>query len=104
AKLYELLGRRPEADALRAVKSNYDFSNPRELGLAAAECRLDRQPTQAVSLLRRATRLDPQDFRIWFDLGICHEQLGQDAEAAAAFTTCMALRPQLPQPFIRRGM
>jgi serine/threonine protein kinase/lipoprotein NlpI len=43
-------------------------------------------------------------FMGWFVRGICHEGLGQMNEAAAAFTVCIALRPEMPWSYFNRGL
>jgi eukaryotic-like serine/threonine-protein kinase len=63
-----------------------------------------REPGQALPLLQRAVRLDPQAFWSWFDLGICHEQLGQDLAAEACFNTCIALDPRFGPLYFKRGL
>ncbi len=43
-------------------------------------------------------------FMAWFVRGVCHEGVGQKAEAAAAFTVCAAINPQMPWPYFNRGL
>ena len=43
-------------------------------------------------------------FMGWFIRGICHDGLGQMADAAAAFTVCASLRPLMPWPHFNRGL
>jgi serine/threonine protein kinase/Flp pilus assembly protein TadD len=48
----------------------------------------------ALATLERATDLDPKDFCAWFALAMCHDRLGQDAEAVHGYTTALALWPR----------
>jgi serine/threonine protein kinase/Flp pilus assembly protein TadD len=48
----------------------------------------------ALTVLERATDLDPKDFCAWFALALCHDRLGQDAEAAHCYTTALTLWPR----------
>jgi tetratricopeptide (TPR) repeat protein len=75
----------------------------RDLSLRAGEHLFRREPTQALPLLLRAVQLDPQAFWSWFDLGICREQLGQDTEAQACFSTCIALDSRFGPVYFKRG-
>ncbi len=103
AELNRLAGRHKESKALPAHTKTTVPSTARELCLEAAELVYKGSFAAAVPLLRRAGRLEPQNFRIWFDLGICQEHLGRDAEAATAFDTAIALAPQIPQLYYKRG-
>jgi tetratricopeptide (TPR) repeat protein len=58
----------------------------------------------ALPLLEEATRLEPQNLWAWFDLGLCQEGLGQDAAAAASFSTCIALEPRFAPLYWKRGV
>ena len=58
----------------------------------------------AEGLLARFTELRPTHFRGWFARGMCHDALGEPADAAAAFGACVALRPDSPQAYLNRGI
>jgi tetratricopeptide (TPR) repeat protein len=60
--------------------------------------------TEALPLLTAYCDRHPGHFRAWFARGICHELLGQFADANAAFSVCLALRSELPQPHVNRGL
>jgi serine/threonine protein kinase/Flp pilus assembly protein TadD len=46
----------------------------------------------------------PDHFMSWYVRGISHEGVGQMTDAAAAFTVCAALRPEMPWPPFSRGL
>jgi tetratricopeptide (TPR) repeat protein len=76
----------------------------RDLGLLAWEHAFRGEFLEALPLLQRAVRLDPRDFRGWFDLGLCQKQLGHDVQAEACFGTCIALAPDFALLYYRRGL
>src|SRR5262249_33591414 len=43
-------------------------------------------------------------FMAWLLRGACHDGVGQNSDAAAAFTVCGALRPDLAGPRFNRGL
>ncbi len=65
-----------------ALHAPHDYERFRELGVAYFQT---RQLDQAVSALERARRLQPNDGRTLFFLGMCHEQKGNYAEAIAVY-------------------
>ncbi len=62
------------------------------------------QVRQAIPHLRQALEQDPRHYWAWFLLGLCHDSLAQDAEAAACYSTCIALWPDLPWAYYNRGL
>jgi serine/threonine protein kinase/tetratricopeptide (TPR) repeat protein len=46
----------------------------------------------------------PGHFRAWYARGICHDALGQPADAAAAFGICVALQPESHLAVANRGI
>src|SRR5262249_16441821 len=40
----------------------------------------------------------------WFVRGVCHDGVGQRAEAVAAYTVCAAIKPEMPWPYFNRGL
>ncbi|MGH7495554.1 MAG: tetratricopeptide repeat protein [bacterium] len=65
-----------------ALKSPRDYRRFRELGVALFQT---RQLDQAVAALGRARKLQPNDGRTLFFLGMCHEQKGNFAEAITVY-------------------
>ena len=76
----------------------------RDRYLLAAEEMARGRPRVALPLLKEATAQDPQNFWAWFLLGLCHDSLAQNADAAACYSTCIALWPKLPWPHYNRGL
>src|SRR5262249_23447631 len=60
--------------------------------------------SQALRKLIPFTDRHPNHFMGWYVRGICHDGVGQLSDAAAAFTICAALKPDLPWPYFSRGL
>ena len=43
-------------------------------------------------------------FLAWYVRGVAHDNVGQLSEAAAAFTVCAALKPEMPWAYFSRGL
>ncbi|HEV3383519.1 MAG TPA: serine/threonine-protein kinase [Gemmata sp.] len=69
------------------------------LDLAAAGYYRDALPR-----LSRYCARHPGHFRAWFARGVCHDVLGQPADAATAFGICVALLPDFPTAIANRGI
>lgn len=103
-ELLTRLGRHNEArqaadDELTVVSSG----SARDRCLLAADEVIQGRIAEALALLREAARQEPDNFRIWLDLAICHERLGHDAQSTACFSTCIALWPRFPPLYYKRG-
>jgi tetratricopeptide (TPR) repeat protein len=61
------------------------------------------QSRAALSRLVPFTMRHPTHFMGWFARGVCHQDTGQYAEAVAAFTACVALRPDSSWAYKDRG-
>jgi tetratricopeptide (TPR) repeat protein len=59
--------------------------------------------TEALVSFSEAIHLDPRNYRIWLETGVCHERLGEDALAESCFSTCIALRPDYAPGWYDRG-
>jgi serine/threonine protein kinase/Tfp pilus assembly protein PilF len=100
------LRRLGEADAAAQTEARAQHptaTTARGLGLLAGEHAFHGRWREARVLLEQATRLDPQDYWLWFDLAMCHERLGHDAGAAACYNTCTALWPDFAPLYFQRG-
>jgi eukaryotic-like serine/threonine-protein kinase len=104
AELCQELDRGEEARRLRRQAAVTPARSAREHALLADEWSFQGRYREALPLLRDAARLDPRAFWIWFDLGVCHENLAQDAEAAACFGTCIALAPDFAPLYLKRAL
>jgi serine/threonine protein kinase/tetratricopeptide (TPR) repeat protein len=104
AEIAGLLGQDPEARRLRAEASQVPMRTPTDYYLVATEHVAHGRYREAVSLLQEVTQQDPENFWAWFQLGSCHDNLTQDAEAVACYSACMGLRPRFPWSFFNRGL
>src|SRR5207253_2882503 len=59
---------------------------------------------QAIEHYRLALDADPRHYWSYFQMGRCHLGLGQHAEAVAALSACVALRPQSAWGYSARGL
>ena len=80
--------RRPLLDLLRKSPQRADLW--RLLGRAE---RLAGQPLASAAAHRRASELDPQDYRCWSGWGLSLDQLGDGMAAVDAFEHALALKP-----------
>jgi serine/threonine protein kinase/tetratricopeptide (TPR) repeat protein len=69
------------------------------LDLAAAD-----RYREALAPLSRFCDRNPAQFRAWFARGVCHDALGQHADAAACFDVCLAVVPDFPLALLNRGI
>ncbi len=104
ADVVRLLGRADEAGRLLAEAERVPLRTALAYEMAADALATRGEYIKALPLALEATRLDPRDFWAWFTLGLCHERLTQDPEAAACFGTCIALRPDSPFGWFNRGV
>jgi len=104
ARVARLRGRTAEADALEQqakAQSPQGAQDLYRLAFALAEQGRFRQALDAVSdSLDRA----PTPFNAWFLRGLCCDHLGREADAAAAYTVCTALKPTVSAAFFNRGL
>ncbi len=103
AGLLRSLGRGDEARAVGEGPAAPPGS-ARDLSFAAAELAREGRYAEALARLEEATRTDPRSFWAWLDRGLCNDQLGRHAEAAACYSTCLALAPGLARLHHRRGL
>jgi serine/threonine protein kinase/Flp pilus assembly protein TadD len=104
AELARLQGQEADAARLLAEASKLPIRTALDHEIAATVLSIQGQYRKALPLALQATRLDPRDFWAWFTLGLCHERLTQDVDAAACFGTCIALRPDSPFGWFNRGV
>ena len=103
ANLLTQLGREDEARELLARGSGGGYT-ARDLALSAAELAARGRFVEALGRLEEATRRDPRSFWAWFDRGLCNDHLGRHAEAAACYSTCIALEPGFAPLSFKRGL
>lgn len=59
---------------------------------------------QALRRLIPFSEKNPRHFMSWYVRGICHDGVAQLAEAHAAFTVCVTLRPEFRWSYFSRGL
>jgi tetratricopeptide (TPR) repeat protein len=107
--VYERLGRRDLADAIRGTTKAFgayrdpadpwvdslldDCFDPYRLALTAGTFALTGGKDQAIKLLERAVMLAPNDISAHFQLGMVHAQMGNLNVARAEFERCTVLDP-----------
>jgi tetratricopeptide (TPR) repeat protein len=96
------LGQHDDADRF-ADRGHAAPQSARDLYLLAADYASEGRYRLALPLLRKATRQDPKNFWASFIQGICHDRLGQEAEAIACYSSCISLWPEYPWSYFNRG-
>ena len=104
ADLAALLNRGDEAGRLRKVADATPPRSARDRYLIATGLAVAGEFRKALPLALEAARQEPQNLWAWFVAAFCHDRLEQDAEAAACYGTCIALRPDFPQSWFNRGL
>ena len=102
---------RDEIDALRAGRRvpklppvSADAVSDNDLYFDGIDLTTTDRFAEAVALLGRFCDNHPDHFLAWFARGMCHDALDQPADAAAAFSACIALRPEFPESHSNRGL
>ncbi|MGO9239637.1 MAG: tetratricopeptide repeat protein [Bryobacteraceae bacterium] len=73
--------------------------------LAEAQSQLDAgHPQQAIVILKDLLDRNPDNYGVWFDLGVAYGLAGQNTEAAAAFRKVLALQPNLYEAQLNFGL
>jgi serine/threonine protein kinase/tetratricopeptide (TPR) repeat protein len=92
-------------EAIRPARLTRPASDSaRDLYRTAYELSRRGRLREALPLLRAAVGRAPQNFSAWFLLGLCHHQLDEPAQALACCSVCIALKPDLPLPYLCRGI
>jgi serine/threonine protein kinase/predicted Zn-dependent protease len=106
ARLLGQLGKTEEAkEALRLARQR-ELAGPTDRFLMARELAARSLHADAARVLRRVVEEEPNHFAAWFLLGCCALEMGADSahEAAACFTACVALRPEVYAAWQNRGL
>jgi hypothetical protein len=91
-------------DATGANKAGRLTPSDAEVYLAkAGMLSLARQPEPALVELERAIALRPSDFRIWSELGLLRDLVGDTAGSLAAYDEAIKRAPHYSQPLWNRG-
>jgi serine/threonine protein kinase/Tfp pilus assembly protein PilF len=104
AKLHDLLGDHEPAARWRQEADQRGRAGAADLYLAGLEHLSDGEFADAMACLNEAVQLQPRDFAAWFAYGNACAGANQLDRALTAYTTCAALRPQLPFAYFHRGV
>jgi len=72
--------------------------------LSGSEAVATGRPREGLELLTRAIELDPGSYRVNLALAACFDRLARYSDAAARYTTAIALRPDLCDGYYNRGL
>ncbi|QJX00902.1 protein kinase domain-containing protein [Frigoriglobus tundricola] len=104
AELLRRLGRSGEAARAATRAKEAPLTTARDYYLSGTEACTEGRHQDALKLLRKSVELDPGDVATHMALGSCHEGSGHYAEAAACYTTAVALRPDHFGGYYSRGL
>jgi eukaryotic-like serine/threonine-protein kinase len=93
----EVAGTRAKAQST-AVRTASDYF------LSGSEALALGRPREALELLTRALELDPGSYRVNMVLAACYDRLARNSDAAASYTTAIALRPDVWWGYYHRGL
>lgn len=102
--LLERLQQLDQAKQARERADRTDFKSAQDRYLTARQLAEEGKFRAALPLLREAILMKPQDFNLHFLQGICHDHLGQHADAIACYRACIALRPEFWGAYYNRGL
>ena len=92
----------PRAAAKKAAPAK-PAAPPRD-PMAEAQALLDSgHPLDAATLLKDVVEQNPDNFAVWFNLGVAYGMAGQDANAIEAFRKTLALEPKLYEAELNLG-
>ncbi len=104
AELMRRLGKMDDASRSAEQAKDAPLSSARDYYLSGTEALTNGHHREAQKLLRKSIELDPGNFESQLSLGLCHEGLGQFADASACYTTAIALRPDHSGGHFARGL
>lgn len=104
AELHKRLNQREEADQCLERAKKVDLMSAQDRYLTARLLAEEGKFRAALPLVREALQQKPQDFNLHFLQGICHDYLGQNADATACYRACIALRPKFHGAYYNRGL
>ena len=91
--------------ALLQQPKNQPPAKPASDPLADAQSQLDAgHPEQAIVILKDLLDKNPDNYGVWFNLGVAYGLAGQNGESAAAFRKVLALEPKLYEAQLNLGL
>ena len=103
-ELYRRLNEREKAAQSLERARQTEMKNAHDRFLAARLLAEEGKFLEALPLVQEAIRLNPQDHHLHFLQGICHDYLGQHADAVGCYRACIALRPAFFGAYYNRGL
>jgi serine/threonine protein kinase/tetratricopeptide (TPR) repeat protein len=93
-------------DAARAAQKAGDapLKTALDYYLSGTEALVNNRHREALELLRKSVDLDPSDVTAQMSLGLCYEGLAKYTDAAACYTTAIALSPDVAACYYARGL
>ena len=95
-------GGEPAPEATRTAVT--EPQSAKDLSLNAQDLMDQSRYAEALPLWRRAARQVPQDVWTWAGLAACYDNLAKPEDAAACYSTCIALAPELCWLYFKRGV
>jgi tetratricopeptide (TPR) repeat protein len=99
-----LVARRTGQPVPKLPKADPDTVPDKDLYFDGLDLVFEDRFDEAIGRLGRFCENHPDHFLAWFARGMCHDMLGQSADAATAFAACVALRPNFPESHFNRGL
>jgi len=92
--------------AIRLAQQAHEqgLEHPSVLNLVAYQLELENRIEEALAVLERAARIDPEDAFIWNSIGVCHSKSERPMDALRAFDTALGLDPDLAHAHNGRGL
>jgi serine/threonine protein kinase/Flp pilus assembly protein TadD len=105
AELLTWLGHTEEAQAARAHAAEL-AGRPDPFGqvLRLAQRAGEERHGEAIPALRDLTDREPTNSFAWLILGYCYFSTGDHTRADSCYSTCIALQPEIPWPYMHRGL
>jgi len=73
--------------------------------MAEAQSQLDAgHPERAVAILKDVLEQNPDNYGVWFNLGVAYASAGQNSEAEAAFRKVLSVEPKLYEAQLNLGV
>jgi serine/threonine protein kinase/Tfp pilus assembly protein PilF len=104
AAIARLLGDEAAARQAADLAVAAPLTTSRDLLSEGRQLLADRKPKEALALIEKAAAADAAGFWPRYYLGVCHQALGQEVQAEAAFDVCVSLEPGFVGSYYGRGL
>ncbi len=89
-------GRKPQAESIALEILAYDPEQPDALHICGALAHLANKNGLALALLEKASRLQPGNAQVHYNLGVVLQAIKREDEASEAYRAALALKPAHP--------